>query len=51
MLRKFADSMGFSIVNKTRIATAVSELAQNVYNYGGGAYVDEKDKYWLKNRY
>jgi len=34
--RKQAEAMGFSTVNKTRIATAVSELARNVYVHGGG---------------
>lgn len=36
LARNQADALGFSTVNKTRIATAVSELARNVYVHGGG---------------
>jgi len=39
-VRLFADHLGFSIVNKTRIATAVSELARNVYQHGGGGVME-----------
>ena len=38
--RTTAEKLGFSIVNKTRIATAVSELARNVYNHGGGGRME-----------
>jgi len=33
--RELARGMGFGIVDQTRIATAVSELARNIYNYAG----------------
>ncbi len=38
--RTTAEKLGFSIVNKTRIATAVSELARNVYKHGGGGRME-----------
>ncbi len=38
--RTTAEKLGFSIVDKTRIATAVSELARNVYNHGGGGRME-----------
>lgn len=41
--RTTAEKLGFSIVNKTRIATAVSELARNVYNHGGGGRMEIED--------
>ncbi|MCD4784897.1 MAG: anti-sigma regulatory factor [Candidatus Eremiobacteraeota bacterium] len=34
--RSLAESLGFSILSKTRVATAVSELARNTFTYGGG---------------
>ena len=36
LARTMAESLGFSVMGKTRIATAVSELARNVYQHGGG---------------
>ncbi len=38
--RNAAGTLGFSIVDKTRIATAVSELARNVYSHGGGGRME-----------
>lgn len=38
--RDLADKIGFSIVNKTRVATAVSELARNVWTYCGGGQME-----------
>lgn len=34
-VRKLASDMGFGAVDQTRIATAVSELARNIYQYAG----------------
>lgn len=34
--RELAGTLGFSVVDKTRIATAVSELARNTLTHGGG---------------
>jgi len=34
--RVFAEELGFGIVDRTRIATAVSEIARNALVYGGG---------------
>jgi serine/threonine-protein kinase RsbT len=36
MVREFAVRIGFGITDVTRIVTAASELARNVYKYGGG---------------
>jgi serine/threonine-protein kinase RsbT len=36
LARLVAEKLGFRLVDKTRIATAVSELARNVYFHGGG---------------
>ncbi|MDJ0947657.1 MAG: anti-sigma regulatory factor [Alphaproteobacteria bacterium] len=38
--RSLAETLNFSVVDKTRIATAVSELARNVVVHGGGGYVE-----------
>ena len=38
--RKVAEKLGFSLVDKTRVATAVSELARNVYVHGGGGLME-----------
>ena len=38
--RDMAAAVGLSLINKTRVATAVSELARNVYKHGGGGYVE-----------
>ena len=38
--RDLAAEIGFSLINKTRIATAVSELARNVYRHGGGGFME-----------
>jgi len=35
-VRARAASMGFSLVDQTKLVTAVSELARNTLNYGGG---------------
>jgi len=36
LAREWAVSMGFSLVDQTKIVTAASELARNVVVYGGG---------------
>jgi len=38
-VRELASNMGFSTVDQTRIATAVSELARNIYQYAGKGMV------------
>jgi len=40
MARSLAEELGFSLVDKTRIATAVSELARNVFLHGGGGRME-----------
>ena len=39
VVREWAISMGFSLVDQTKIVTAASELARNVVVYGGGGTV------------
>ncbi len=34
--RVFAEALGFGIVDQTRIATAISEIARNALTHGGG---------------
>ena len=36
VVREWAVSMGFSLVDQTKVVTAASELARNVVVYGGG---------------
>src|SRR4051812_25389057 len=36
MVRQWAVSLGFSLVDQTKIVTAASELARNTLGYGGG---------------
>jgi len=36
VVREWAISMGFSLVDQTKVITAASELARNVIVYGGG---------------
>lgn len=38
--RQVADLMGFNGQDQTRLATAVSEIARNAFNYAGGGKVD-----------
>lgn len=38
-VREVATQIGFGITDVTRIVTAASELARNVYKYGGGGIV------------
>jgi len=38
--RDLATEQGFSIMSKTRVATAVSELARNVFLHGDGGYME-----------
>ncbi len=38
--RRAAEKLGFRLVDKTRIATAISELARNVYVHGGGGLME-----------
>src|SRR5580692_1737683 len=37
-VRKAAVSLGFGIVDQTKIVTASSELARNTLDYGGGGF-------------
>ncbi len=41
--RDMAESLGFTLLDKTRIATAVSELARNVYQHGGGGRLELRE--------
>jgi serine/threonine-protein kinase RsbT len=36
VVREWAVSLGFSLVDQTKVVTAASELARNVIDYGGG---------------
>jgi serine/threonine-protein kinase RsbT len=36
LVREAAVSLGFSLVDQTKIVTAASELARNTHDYGGG---------------
>ncbi|MDB6140571.1 MAG: hypothetical protein JWO94_3643 [Verrucomicrobiaceae bacterium] len=38
--RQFAESFGFDLQSQTRVATAVSEIARNAFQYGGGGKAD-----------
>lgn len=38
--RRLADEMGMGLLDKTRLATAVSELARNIVNYAGEGRVE-----------
>ncbi len=38
--RQFAERFGFDLQAQTRIATAVSEIARNAFQYGGGGKAD-----------
>jgi serine/threonine-protein kinase RsbT len=40
LARALAGELGLSILNKTRVAAAVGELARNVYAHGGGGRVE-----------
>ena len=40
LARRIAEKLGFSLVDKTRVATAVSELARNVYVHGAGGRME-----------
>jgi serine/threonine-protein kinase RsbT len=39
VVREWATSIGFSLVEQTKIVTAASELARNTLRYGGGGTV------------
>jgi serine/threonine-protein kinase RsbT len=39
VVREWATSIGFSLVEQTKIVTAASELARNTLQYGGGGTV------------
>ncbi len=39
LVREWAVSLGFSLVEQTKIVTAASELARNTLDYGGGGNV------------
>ena len=38
--RSIAEKLGFTLQDQTRIATAVSEIARNAYNYAGGGRIE-----------
>ena len=38
--REISGEQGFSVMTKTRVATAVSELARNVFLHGEGGYME-----------
>ncbi len=38
--RQIARLLGFDAQDQTRISTAVSEIARNAFNYGGGGKVE-----------
>jgi signal transduction histidine kinase/CheY-like chemotaxis protein len=38
--RQVAEQLGFTLLEQTQIATAVSEIARNAYDYGGGGLVE-----------
>ncbi len=38
--RRLAEALGMGLVDKTRLATAVSELARNIFNYAGQGRVE-----------
>src|SRR5262245_25653401 len=38
--RQIAEQLGFSPLEQTQIATAVSEIARNAYDYGGGGLIE-----------
>ena len=38
--RRLAEALGFSLIDKTRIATTVSELARNTLVHGGGGCME-----------
>jgi serine/threonine-protein kinase RsbT len=53
LTREWAVSMGFSLVDQTKIVTAASELARNTVLYGGGGHVllealNDKDRRGLR---
>jgi len=53
LTREWAISMGFSLVDQTKIVTAASELARNTVLYGGGGHVllealNDKDRRGLR---
>ncbi|WP_028782184.1 anti-sigma regulatory factor [Thalassobacillus devorans] len=37
--REFSDMLGFPTISKTRVITAVSELARNIYRYAGNGWI------------
>lgn len=39
LVREWASTLGFSLVEQTKIVTAASELARNAYEHGGGGTV------------
>ena len=41
--RSVAEKLGFRLVDKTRVATAVSELARNLYVHGGGGRMEVEE--------
>ena len=47
--RDFAAELGFSMLDKTRVATAVSELARNTLLHGGGGHMEMERKTYIGN--
>ncbi|SHG61461.1 serine/threonine-protein kinase RsbT [Thermosyntropha lipolytica DSM 11003] len=39
MVKDFAKRMGFSLADITKISTAVSELARNIFRYAGSGFI------------
>jgi serine/threonine-protein kinase RsbT len=39
VVRKWADELGFAVLNQTKVVTAASELARNTLIHGGGGTV------------
>ena len=37
--RRLAELIGFDAQDQTRITTAISEIARNAYEYGGGGHI------------
>ena len=42
--RQIASQIGFGVADQTRLATAVSELARNALQYGGGGVCEIRDE-------
>lgn len=45
MIKSFAEKSGFPLADVTKVATAVSELARNIYRYAKKGYIYARTKY------